>query len=413
MKMNATKLYMLMRFTTALANSTMFTTYAIFYVATLGLSPLELLVVGTVLELTVVLFEGVTGVVADTYSRRLSMIIGMFVLGSGFVLQGVMGSLAGAPPLLPMFGWVLLAQVLFGVGHTFISGADTAWITDEAGEEQLGSLFMRAKRVSLVATMAGIGLSVYLSTQGAQLPYFVGGLMYMALGLLLILFMKETGFMPRMREAGSTAWQEMKTTWLTGVQVVRVQPILLLILIVTLFSGASSEGYDRLREAHLIREIGFPAAIPLSMAVWFGVMAVATAFLGLIAVKLTEKWLDINNERIVMTGMFMLTFLRLLAILSFALSPSFWWALAALLLIGVIEAISSPLYDTWLNMNIPSNVRATVLSMLSQSNALGQTAGGPAVGWVGSRISVRASLIMAAVLLSPILYVYGKAVRRS
>jgi MFS family permease len=413
MKMNATKLYMLMRFTTALANSTMFTTYAIFYVATLGLSPLELLVVGTVLELTVVLFEGVTGVVADTYSRRLSMIIGMFVLGSGFVLQGVMGSLAGAPPLLPMFGWVLLAQVLFGVGHTFISGADTAWIADEAGEEQLGSLFMRAKRVSLVATMAGIGLSVYLSTQGAQLPYFVGGLMYMALGLLLILFMKETGFMPRMREAGSTAWQEMKTTWLTGVQVVRAQPILLLILIVTLFSGASSEGYDRLREAHLIREIGFPAAIPLSMAVWFGVMAVATAFLGLIGVKLTEKWLDINNERIVMTGMFMLTFLRLLAILSFALSPSFWWALAALLLIGVIEAISSPLYDTWLNMNIPSNVRATVLSMLSQSNALGQTAGGPAVGWVGSRISVRASLIVAAVLLSPILYVYGKAVRRS
>ncbi|GED32878.1 MFS transporter [Brevibacillus centrosporus] len=413
MKMNATKLYMLMRFTTALANSTMFTTYAIFYVATLGLSPLELLVVGTVLELTVVLFEGVTGVVADTYSRRLSMIIGMFVLGSGFVLQGVMGSLAGAPPLLPMFGWVLLAQVLFGVGHTFISGADTAWIADEAGEEQLGSLFMRAKRVSLVATMAGIGLSVYLSTQGAQLPYFVGGLMYMALGLLLILFMKETGFMPRMREAGSTAWQEMKTTWLTGVQVVRAQPILLLILIVTLFSGASSEGYDRLREAHLIREIGFPAAIPLSMAVWFGVMAVATAFLGLIAVKLTEKWLDINNERIVMTGMFMLTFLRLLAILFFALSPSFWWALAALLLIGLIEAISSPLYDTWLNMNIPSNVRATVLSMLSQSNALGQTAGGPAVGWVGSRISVRASLIVAAVLLSPILYVYGKAVRRS
>ncbi|WP_301171976.1 MFS transporter [Brevibacillus nitrificans] len=413
MKMNATKLYMLMRFTTALANSTMFTTYAIFYVATLGLSPLELLVVGTVLELTVVLFEGVTGVVADTYSRRLSMIIGMFVLGSSFVLQGVMGSLAGAPPLLPMFGWVLLSQVLFGVGHTFISGADTAWIADEAGEEQLGSLFMRAKRVSLVATMAGIGLSVYLSMQGTQLPYFVGGLMYMALGLLLILFMKETGFMPRAREAGTTAWHEMKTTWLTGVQVVRAHPILLLILIVTLFSGASSEGYDRLREAHLIREIGFPATIPLSMAVWFGVMAVATAFLGLIAVKLTEKWLDINNERIVMTGMFMLTFLRLLAILSFALSPSFWWALAALLLIGVIEAISSPLYDTWLNMNIPSNVRATILSMLSQSNALGQTAGGPAVGWVGSRISVRASLIVAAVLLSPILYVYGKAVRKS
>lgn len=412
MKMNATQLYLIMRFVTSLANATMFTTYAIFYIATLGLSPLELLIVGTVLELTVVLFEGVTGVVADTYSRRLSMIIGMFVLGSGFALQGILDPLQEWIPFLPVFGWVLLAQVFFGVGHTFVSGADTAWIADETGEEGLGSLFMRAKRVSLAATLAGIGLSVCLSTLGTQLPYLVGGLMYAALGFFLILFMKETGFVPRERQKDSTQWQEMKTTWLSGVGVVRSQPILLLILIVTLFSGAASEGYDRLREAHLITDVGFPSAIPLSMAVWFGVIAALTAFLGLIGVKVTEKRLDVNNERTVMVGMFVLTILRIGLLLSFALSPNFWWALCSLLLIGVIEAISSPLYDTWLNLNIPSSVRATVLSMLSQSNALGQTAGGPVVGWIGSRVSIRASLIVAAVLLSPIVYVYGKAMRK-
>ncbi len=412
MKMNATQLYLVMRFITSLANSTMFTTYAIFYIATLGLSPLELLIVGTVLELTVVLFEGVTGVVADTYSRRLSMIIGMFVLGTGFALQGMVGPLQEMLPTLPILGWVLLAQVFFGVGHTFVSGADTAWIADEVGEKGLGSLFMRAKRASLMATLAGIGLSVGLSTLGTQLPYFVGGLMYAALGVVLILFMKETGFVPRERQKDSTQWQEMKTTWLSGVKVVRSQPILLLILIVTLFSGAASEGYDRLREAHLIADVGFPGTVPFSMAVWFGVIAALTAFLGLIAVKVTEKRLDVNNERTVMVGMFVLTSLRIVLLLSFALAPSFWWALCSLLLIGVLDAISSPLYDTWLNLNIPSSVRATVLSMLSQSNALGQTAGGPAVGWVGSRVSIRASLIVAAVLLSPIVYVYGKAMRK-
>lgn len=412
MKMNATQLYLIMRFITALANATMFTTYAVFYIATLGLSPLELLLVGTVLELTVVLFEGITGVVADTYSRRLSIIVGMVVIGSGFALQGVIGPLQEWVPFLPVLGWVLLAQVFFGVGHTFISGADTAWVADEVGEKSLGSLFMRAKRVSLVATLVGIGLSVGLSTLGTQLPYFVGGLMYAALGLFLIVFMKETGFVPREREKDSSQWKEMKTTWLSGVKVVRSQPILLLILIVTLFSGAASEGYDRLREAHLITDVGFPESIPLSMAVWFGVIGALTAFLGLFAVKFTEKRLDVNNERAVMVGMFVLTSLRIVLLLSFALSPNFWWALSSLLLIGVIEAISSPLYDTWLNLNIPSNVRATVLSMLSQSNALGQTAGGPVVGWIGSRVSIRASLIVAAVLLSPIVYVYGKAMRK-
>ena len=78
----------------------------------------------------------------------------------------------------------------------------------------------------------------------------------------------------------------------------------------------------------------------------------------------------------------------------------------------MIDAVTGPLYDTWLNMNIPSQVRATVLSMLSQSNALGQTAGGPVVGWIGNRYSIRASLLVAAVLLAPIVYVYGKAMRK-
>lgn len=63
-------------------------------------------------------------------------------------------------------------------------------------------------------------------------------------------------------------------------------------------------------------------------------------------------------------------------------------------------------------MNIPGSVRATVLSMLSQSNALGQTAGGPVVGWIGNRLSIRASLLAAAVLLVPIVCVYGRAMRK-
>jgi MFS family permease len=397
MKCSASQTYMIMRFMTSFANTTMFTTYAIYYIAALGLNPFELLVVGMVLEVTVLLFEGITGVVADTYSRRLSIIVGMFVLGCGFALQGVIWPLLEMFPYITLFFWVLLAQVFYGLGHTFVSGADSAWIADEVGEQNLGSVFLRSKRYSLIATLIGIGLSVALSTLGSHLPYLVGGLMYVGLGFFLILFMKESGYTRRERKAGSSHWQEMKTTWLSGVQVVRSQPILLLILIVTIFSGAASEGYDRLREAHLIMEVGFPRDIPLSMAVWFGLIAALSAFLSLIAVRITEK---------------RLTGLRVAALLSFALAPSFGWAIVSLLLIGVIESISSPLYDTWLNLNVKSGVRATVLSMMSQSDALGETAGGPIVGWIGNRISVRASLVVAAVLLSPILVVFGRVLRR-
>ncbi|NQF15571.1 MFS transporter [Brevibacillus sp. HB1.3] len=412
MFMNATKVYMIKSFLTSLANTTMFTTYALYYIVTLGFNPFELLVIGTVLELSVLVFEGVTGVVADTYSRRRSVIIGMFFLGIGFAMQGIVPALDAWVPMISVFGLVLFSQVVSGLGYTFISGADTAWIVDEVGEEKIGTIFMKAKRYSLFGNLLGIALSVALATLAPNLPYLIGGLMYLGLGVFLILFMKETGFIPREREQGASHVKEMIQTWTSGAKVIRSQPILMLILFVTLFTGAASEGYDRLWEAHLIAEIGFPELAAISMPMWFGIIAALASLLGLIVVGVVEKRLDVNNERVVLVGMFTLTGLKIVAMIAFAFSPSFTWALVALLLIGVIQSLSNPLYDTWLNLNIESSVRATVLSMMGQSNALGQTAGGPAVGWIGTRISIRASLVAAAILLAPILIVFGRALRR-
>jgi len=46
--------------------------FSVFLIVELGLGPLQLLLMGTVLEVTYLLFEVPTGVVADTVSRRLS-----------------------------------------------------------------------------------------------------------------------------------------------------------------------------------------------------------------------------------------------------------------------------------------------------------------------------------------------------
>ena len=412
MKFHASQVYAMMRFMTALASSTMFTTYAVYYISALGLNPFELLMVGTVLEVVVLVFEGITGVIADTYSRRLSVLIGMFVVGGAFVIEGSVPWLGSLTPLISLFVWVLIAEGIRGVGETFLSGAGTAWVVDEEGEENMGRIFLRANRFSLIASLLGIPLSVGLYSLAPNLPYFAGGMMYIVLGIFLLLFMKETKFVRPERTADSSHWQDMKSTWLSGVSVVRRQPILLMILFVTLFSGAASEGWDRLWEANLINEIGFPQDISMSAAMWFGVISVLSTFVSMFAVRIAEKRLDTSKERVVSIGMFVLTAFRIIGILSFAFAPNFAWALISLLAIGVIGTLSGPIYDTWLNMNVESKVRATVLSMMSQSNALGQTAGGPFVGWVGHLFSVRASLVVAGVLLSPILIVFGRVLRK-
>ena len=76
---------------------------AVYRMEEAGLNPLELLLVGTVLEASVFLFEIPTGIVADVYSRRASIVIGFLLIGAGYIVEGV----------LPTFATIVFAQVLW------------------------------------------------------------------------------------------------------------------------------------------------------------------------------------------------------------------------------------------------------------------------------------------------------------
>ena len=74
-----------------------FTLSMVYYVRDAGLDPLQMVLVGTTLELACFLFEVPTGLVADLYSRRLSIIIGVALIGAGFLLQGLVPAFLGDP----------------------------------------------------------------------------------------------------------------------------------------------------------------------------------------------------------------------------------------------------------------------------------------------------------------------------
>ncbi len=52
--------------------------------------PFQLLLAGTALEGTVFLFEVPTGVVADSYSRKVSLVLGFVLIGAGFIIEGAL-----------------------------------------------------------------------------------------------------------------------------------------------------------------------------------------------------------------------------------------------------------------------------------------------------------------------------------
>ena len=168
----------------------LYATYnVVYYVTHVGLNALQLVLVGTALELTTFLCEVPTGIVADLYSRKLSIIIGHLLIGLGFLVS-----------VVPDFGIILLAQVIWGLGWTFTSGATSAWITDEIGEDNVGPVFMRAAQAGSLGGLLGVLVGTALVGFGLPVPILLGGLMHVVLALLLIVLMPETGFHPGPRK---------------------------------------------------------------------------------------------------------------------------------------------------------------------------------------------------------------------
>ncbi len=399
-KLDAYHIYLVMRGATALFFTLVFTVNMVYQAQTLGLTALQLVLVGTTLEVTVFLFEVPTGVVADVYSRRLSIITGLFLVGAGFLVEGS----------IPRFEAVLLSQALWGIGYTFTSGATEAWITDEIGEDNAGHAFVRGSQVSHLAGLAGTVIAIALGSVLINLPIVLGGALFVALAAFLALFMPETGFKPTPAE-DRTSFQQMAHTLSSGVQVVRGRPMLLAILAIGLFYGLYSEGLDRLWTKHFLDNFAFPAIGNFEPVVWIGAMSTVGGLLATGATQLLLKRVNMTRPLSLAKVSFVITVLLVASLLGFALAGSFLVAVVTFWLISISRSLLGPLQSTWINQGLDSSVRATVISMSGQVDAIGQIGGGPAVGWIGNT-SIRAALAASGLILSPVLVLYARLLRR-
>jgi MFS transporter, DHA3 family, tetracycline resistance protein len=399
-KWKAYRLYLTMQGALALFTSIIFTASSIYQVTVAGLTPLQLVLVGTTLELSVFIFEIPTGVVADVYSRRLSIIIGMFLIGLGFLVEGT----------FPIFWTILLAQLLWGVGYTFTSGATEAWITDEIGEAAAGRAFLRGNQVDQVASLAGIGLGILLGSLRISLPIQIGGVLIALLGVFLALFMPETGFKPAPSEERNS-WQKLTHTFREGIKTVRARPGLLTILSIGLVYGLYSEGYDRLWTKHILDQFTFPLAGQFQPVFWFGLIRAVGMILSVGAVELVRRKVRTDQPAAVGRASWAISAVLVISLFSIALAKTLLVAVIAIWLISIARNVIDPLYTAWVNQRLDPRVRATVLSMSGQVDAIGQVAGGPVVGVIGSRLSVQAALLASALTLSPVLLLYPRAIR--
>ena len=393
-KLSAYKIYLLFSAITAMCFSLIATVMIVYHIENVHLNPLQLILVGTTLETACFIFEIPTGIVADVYSRKLSIVIGAVLTGLGLILEGSISS----------FIFVLAAQIVWGVGSTFISGSLEAWIAEEERSKDLDQIYMKGAQVGQIGSVIGIVLSTVIANFSVRLPIIVSGVLFIILALFLVLYMPENNFKPSAPEDLNT-FKKMGYTFKSGLKFIKSKSIIMILLSVTLFYGLSSEGYDRLSNAHFLQDTALPKLWNLNPVTWFGIFGIAGMLLSAMVMHFMSNRLDDdkNNNGKLLLG---INIFYILFMFIFAITKNFSLMLIAYLATNTFRTIKEPIFSAWLNGHIDDKARATVLSINGQINALGQILGGPIIGIIATNISVSIGIACTSLLVTPVLVLY-------
>ena len=393
-----------------------YATITVYWVIAGRLNPLQLLLLGTALELSYFILQLPTGVLADLVSRRLCTLAGLFIVGLALIIEG----------LSPSFGGLMAGQVVLGLGAALNNGAQEAWVADELagelGDDRMTGVYLRATQFGLIATVAGSLLSGVIALAGLNAPLLTGGSLVCLLALGAAVVMPESNFRPvRLPALAASARSPAGATALTasageilrqsGALLVRqtraarrsvmAVPGLVLLFGMTLFAGLWSEGFDRLWGAFLIRDIGFPRLGGLHPAMWFSFFACAAAAAGLGSTELARRRTERLGPDSVTGGLLVAIVAIGAATVAMAAAHGFALVVGAYLAVSVLRPVLDPLLSGWMITRIEPSVRATALSAKDMFDSAGQIAGGPVIGVIGTLASLRIALLTSAAALAP------------
>jgi MFS transporter, DHA3 family, tetracycline resistance protein len=437
---SAYRLYLILEAGTSFLLGITYATITVYWVVSGRLNPLQLLLLGTGLELTYFVLQLPTGVLADMVSRRLCVLAGLFIVGLALVIEG----------LSPSFANLLAAQAVLGLGAALNNGAQEAWIADELAGELAGaseaestaeseavengmtSVYLRATQLGLLGTVAGSLLSGVIALIGLNMPLLVGGGLVCMFAVAVAFVMPERNFRPAACEAGvGAAGVGAAGVGAAGVGAVARQsrimlasqtrstrraivavPGLLLLFGMTLFVGLWSESFDRLWGAFLLRDIRLPRLGGLHPAMWFSLLACAVALVALGSTEVARRRTQRLGSDSVAAGLLVLVLAIGAGVVALATARSFVVAIGAYLAVSVLRPVLDPLVSGWMVTRIEPSVRATALSAKDMFDSGGQIVGGPVIGAVGTLASIRIALLAGAAALVPAIGCLAVASRR-
>jgi MFS family permease len=350
-----------------------------------GLSSTAAFTANALFTAGMVAFEVPTGVVADTWGRRVSYLLGSVTLAVSTVLYWLAWRAEA-----PFWAWAV-TSVLLGLGFTFFSGATEAWLVDALKftgfKGNLESVFAKGQIVAGVAMLSGSvlgGLVAQWTNLGV--PYLLRGLALVVTFVVAFVYMRDWGFVPRSgRHPGREMGQVVRASVRYGLG---NPPVRWMMLAAPFTFGVGIYAFYAM-QPYLLELYGDEKAYSIA-GLAAAIIAGAQIAGGMAAPRVRRLFR--NRTSALLAGL--LLEIGLLALLG--LTGTFWVAVGLLVLWGLAAAATLPIRQAYVNGLIPSEQRATVLSF---DNLLGSSGGvviQPALGKVADVWSYSVSYLVAA-----------------
>lgn len=325
-----------------------------------GLSNFEAFLANAFFTLGQVIFEVPTGVVADTWGRRISYLLGAFTLAVSTLLYLFMWQIHG-----PFWGWAA-SSVFLGLGFTFFSGALEAWLVDALNvtgfKGNLDGVFAKGQMVGGAAMLTGsIAGGVIAQFSSLGVPYILRALVLIINFATAFFLMKDLGFTP---QKSKQPLKEMKTVFTKSIDYgLKNPPVRWLMLAAPFTTGVSFYIFYAL-QPFLLQLYGDTKAYAIA-----GLVAAITALAQIVGGFMAPKVLRLFKKRT--SALILGTIFATVILLLVSIATNFWVAITLIFLWGLIFSSLFPIRQSFLNGVIPSAQRATVLSFDSLMGSSG------------------------------------------
>ena len=352
-----------------------------------GLSNLEAFAANAFFTAGMVLFEVPTGVVADTWGRRTSYLLGTITLTASTLLYYVLWVAESG-----FWLWAVVSMLL-GLGFTFFSGAVEAWLVDAlqfAGYEGgLETVLGRGQVIAGIAMLGGsVAGGVIAQATSLGVPFLLRVVVLALMFVVAWRLMHDLGFSP---EPARHPLRAMHAVFDASLEHGLKNPPVRWIMLAAPFSAGVGIYAFYALQPYLLELWGDPEAY--AVAGLAAAVVAGSQILGGLAAPRLRGLFHKRTTALILAGVASVVTLALLGF-----TDSFWLALALLVLWGLIFAASMPIRQAYLNDMIPSQQRATVLSFDSLMASGGGVVTQPVLGKVADVYSYANSFVVGAVI---------------